>query len=289
MIPDAFVTKDGKHPISKTLVARKEELRKAVETAVRVIGGLEKVVSDGDTVIIKPNFNNGGLFPAASDPEFVRVVVEMCRDCGAERIRIMDSAGFEWLPTSKVFNGTGMTRVAKECGAELIPLDDTEVIEVNVEGGRELSSVMMYEQAFDPDAKMIWLPCMKTDNYTRFFMSLRLIEGFVDVRKKPWLHSEPENTELKIAELNKTLSPHLIIMDARKGFSSGGPHTGRLIYPNSILASGDRVTMDVEALKLLASYPDDNLLKMKIWEYPQIKRAVDMMIGAKSDDEIAYV
>ncbi len=285
---DLFL-KDGKHPISKTLVTRRDELRKAVETAVRVIGGLDKVVSEGDSVILKPNFNNGGLFPAASDPEFVRVVVEMCRDCGAKRIRIMDSAGFEWLPTRRVFDGTGMTRVAKECGAELIALDDTGVIEVNVEGGRELTSVMMYEQAFEPDAKMIWLPCFKTDNYTRFCMSLRLIEGFVDVRKKPWFHSEPESTELKIAELNKVMAPHLVIMDARKGFSSGGPHVGRVISPNSILASGDRVTMDVEALKLMASYPDDNLLNMKIWEYPQIKRAVEMGLGAKNDTEIEYV
>ena len=277
---DLFV-QDGKHLISKVLVTEQDNLKKMIDKSVEVIGGFGKAVSPGDTVIIKPNFNNGGMFPAASDPQFVRAVVELCRDYGARTVKIMDSSGFEWIPTRRVFDGTGMTRIAKACGAELIALDDTQTFEANVEGGRELTSVMMYEQAFEEGAKMIWLPCFKTDSYTRFAFSLRLVEGFVSVQKKPWLHSEPEATELKIAELNKIISPQLVIMDARKGFSSGGPNKGNLVYPNAILASGDRVTMDVECLKLMSSYPDDNLLDMMVWEYPQIKRAVEMEIGAK--------
>lgn len=279
---------NGKHPISKVLVAGHRDLKWSVKKAVDLIGGFEKVISSGDTVIIKPNFNSDDLPPASNDPEFVRAVVELSREAGAEKIKIIESSGFPWLPTQKVFDKMGMTRVAKECGAELIALDNREVTEVYIEE-REVSTAMMYKDAFEEGAKLIWLPCMKTHAYARFSLSLKLIVGLLDIRKRQWLHSDPDALEIKIAELNKAITPHLIIMDARKAFSSGGPAKGKVVLPNSIMTSGDRITMDVESLKILMSYPGDNLLDMRIWEYPQIKRAVELGIGAKNDNEIEFV
>jgi len=281
--------KNGKYLISKVIVTDQKELKSHISEAVDIIGGFEKIISEGDTVILKPNFNSDDMFPASSDPEFVRAVVELCREAGAASIKIMDSSGFPWLPTQRVFDKMGMTRVAKECDAELIGLDNTPVIEINPENTREVTTATMYEKAFEEGAKLIWLPCMKTDTYARFSLSLKLIEGLLDIRKRQWLHADNDKLEVKIAELNKTITPHLIIMDARKAFSSGGPARGRVVFPNSILASGDRITMDVEALKILMSYLGDNLLDMKdVWQYVQIKRAVELDIGAKSDDEIEF-
>jgi uncharacterized protein (DUF362 family) len=131
---------------------------------------------------------------------------------------------------------------------------------------------------------------MKTDNYLKFSLSLKLIEGILDIRKRQWLYSDESKLEIKIAELNRAVEPHLIIMDARKAFSSGGPSKGNTVIPNSVIASGDRITMDVEALKILLNFPDDNLLTTaNVWDYMQIKRAVELELGAKSDDEIEFV
>ena len=280
---------NGKHLISKILVRPDYELKNQVKKAVDLIGGLEKIISKGDSVIIKPNFNSDDLFPASSDPEFVKIVVELCREAGAGHVKIIESSGFPWLPTQKVFDATGMTRVAKEIDVELVALDDTQVIEVNIDGGKELTNAMMYGAAFEKNAKFIWLPCMKTHNYSRFSLSLNLIVGLLDIRKRGQLYSEQETLEIKIAELNKPITPDLIIMDARKAFASGGPSEGHVVLPNSIFATGDRITMDIEALKMLSSYPDDNLLDKNIWQYDQIKRAVELGLGAKSDDEIEFV
>jgi uncharacterized protein (DUF362 family) len=283
---DLYMT-GGKHAISQVLVTG--DLKESIRKAVDAIGGLGKTVSEGDTVLIKPNFNSNDLFPASSDPAFVRAVVELCMEAGAGRVKVIDSAGFPWLPTTKVFNSVGMTKVARESGIELVPLDYTDVMEIQLDKTKDVTTAMMYSEAFDEEAKLIWLPCMKTDSYARFSMSLKLVEGLLDVRKKQWFNSEPANLENMIAELNTTIAPHLIIMDARKAFSSGGPVRGRVVKPNTILASGDRITMDVTALKILMGYPDDNLLDRKPWDYIQIKRAAELGLGAKSDKDIELV
>jgi uncharacterized protein (DUF362 family) len=280
---------NGKHMISKVLARPDKTLKEQAKKTVDIIGGFEKFISKGDTVLIKPNFNSDDLYPASSDPDFVGAVAELSREAGAKEVKIIESSGFPWLQTQKVFDRTGMTRVAKELDIELIPLDDTEVIEVNIEGGREITGAMMYQAPFEKNVKQIWLPCMKTHNYARFSLSLKLVVGFLDVRKRGWLHTDPEALGIKIAELNKPITPDLIIMDARKAFASGGPTGGHVVKPNSMYASGDRIAMDIEGLKVLSSYPDDNFLTKKIWEYDQIKRATELGLGAKNDSEIEFV
>ena len=78
-------------------------------------------------------------------------------------------------------------------------------------------------------------------------------------------------------------------MDGRKCFTTGGPDVGHVEEPNIILASGDRIAIDVEALKILKSYKASNKLGMPVWEFPQIKHAVELELGVRSEDEILVV
>jgi hypothetical protein len=45
----------------------------------------------------------------------------------------------------------------------------------------------------------------------------------------------------------------------------------------------------VEALKVLKSYPANNMLKMPVWEFPQIAHAVKLGLGVKSEKEYSVV
>ena len=111
--------------------------------------------------------------------------------------------------------------------------------------------------------------------------------GLLGFRQRNDLHSA--YIEEKIAELNLAVHPDLIIMDGRKCFVTGGPAVGRVEEPNVILASGDRVAIDVEALKVLQSYKGDIEFDMNPWKFPQIKHAVELGLGVKSKDEILVV
>lgn len=257
----------------------------SIKKAVDLIGGFEKAVSSGDRVVVKPNFNSDDPFPASSDPEFVKAAVSLLYDAGASQVVIIESSGMPWLPTGNVLNKTGMLKAAKKCGAERI-LDGRESVDIEIKGKR-WKKVSIAKDALDENAKLVWLPCMKTHRYARFSLSLKLAVGLLGFEQRNDLHSS--FLEEKIAELNLVVHPNLIIMDGRKCFVTGGPDVGLVEEPNVILASGDRIAIDVEALKILQSYKADNKLDMDPWEFPQIKHAVELGLGVKDEDEILVI
>ena len=273
----------------KTLVSKVKasiDLKESIKKAVDLIGGLEKVVSSGDKVIVKPNFNSDDPFPASSDPEFVKAVVSLLYKAGASLVVIIESSGVHWLPTRNVLDKTGMLKAAKESGAEVRILDDREWVDIEIEGKR-WKRVSIAKDALEEDAKFVWLPCMKTHRYARFSLSLKLAVGLLGFRQRNDLHSSFLGE--KIAELNLTVHPDLIIMDGRKCFTTGGPDVGRVGEPNVILASGDRIAIDVEALKILQSYRGDIEFGINPWEFPQIKHAMELGLGVKCEDEMLAI
>ena len=276
--------KDGKALVSKVMASA--DVKESVKRVVDLIGGFEKAVSSGDKVLVKPNFNSDDPFPASSDPEFVKAVVSLLYESGASEVVIVESSGLPWLPTKNVMNKMGMLKAAEECGAEVRILDDLEWVDIEI-GGKYWRKVSIAKDALTKDAKSVWLPCTKTHRYARFSLSLKLAVGFLDFRQRGDLHSA--GLEEKIAELNLAVHPDLIVMDGRKCFVTGGPDVGRVEEPNIILASGDRIAIDVEALKILKGYEAENRLDMPVWEFPQIKRAVELGLGVRGEDEISVV
>jgi uncharacterized protein (DUF362 family) len=77
-------------------------------------------------------------------------------------------------------------------------------------------------------------------------------------------------------------------MDGRKCFISGGPFSGQVRDANVILASGDRVAIDVESIKVIASY-ENSKLKDDPWSYTQIRRATALGLGVRSENEYTVV
>ncbi|MDH5793561.1 MAG: DUF362 domain-containing protein, partial [Candidatus Bathyarchaeota archaeon] len=130
--------------------------------------------------------------------------------------------------------------------------------------------------------KLVYVCCMKTHRWAKFTLSLKLAVGFMKPSERMLLHAR--NLEEKIADLNLVVHPDLIIMDGRKCFISGGPACGELRNPNVVLASGDRIAMDVEAIKIIQSFEGANLTDDP-WSYTQIRRAVELGIGVKSEQD----
>jgi uncharacterized protein (DUF362 family) len=77
-------------------------------------------------------------------------------------------------------------------------------------------------------------------------------------------------------------------MDGRKCFITGGPFSGQVRNPNVILASGDRIAMDVESIKVIESF-EGSKLKENPWSYTQIQRATTLGLGVRSETEYTVV
>jgi len=269
-------SRDGKALVSKVQV--EQDLMTSITRAVELIGGLEKAISPGDRVMVKPNFNSPDPYPASTDLDFLTGVVHLLLESGA-KVMVGDSAGGIWRPTRKVLAKLGVLRPLSEMGAEVIAFDEKPVDWARVKiDGDYLREVTVPRSAYEAD-KIVYLPCLKTHRLARFSMSLKLAVGFMHPGERRALHSR--NLEKKVAELSLVWQPDLIIMDGRKAFVSGGPDKGELVEPGIIMASGDQVAIDVEALKILASYEAENRLMPNPWDSPQIATALRHGLGTE--------
>ncbi len=207
-----------------------KDIKESMRKAAGLIGGLSKYVSEGDTVLIKPNYNSDDPYPATSDPDALKALAELVYEAGAKKVIIGESSGLLWKPTRKVLEKMGVTWAAKESKSELVNFDENGWAEKEI-NGKYLKKVTM-PKIIDEVDKIIYFPCLKTHRHARFTMSLKLSIGMVSSMERAQMHIM--GMEKKIAEINLTLKPALIIMDARKCFVTNGPASGRIENPGLI-------------------------------------------------------
>jgi uncharacterized protein (DUF362 family) len=275
-VRENLLVKDGKALVSR-IRADRNSLKERILEAVDSVGGFARVVEKSDQILLKPNFNTADAPPGSSDPDFVKAVIELLYEHGAGSVLLGESSMMS-ASTRKIFEETGMLRRAHEAGADVTFFDEGRWIKIRT-GGKFLKTVSLPESALEP-RKLVYVCCMKTHKWAKFTLSLKLSVGFMKPSERIRLHMT--HIEEKIADLNLVVHPSLIIMDGRKCFINGGPACGELEEPNLILASGDRIAIDVEAIKTIQSFAGNNL-EDEPWSYTQIKKAVELGLGAQNE------
>lgn len=273
--------KDGKVLVSKVICTN--NLKESILKAVDLIGGFSKVVEKGDEILLKPNYNSADPPPASNNPEFVRALIELLYEHGAGKV-IVGESSMQGLTTRKVMKKTGTLDKIGNSGAELVFFDDGEWVKVKV-GSKYLKTVSLSKRALQAN-KVVYCCNMKTHFRADFSLSLKLAFGYVKGSERLAFHLR--HLKEKIVDLNMVVHPNLIIMDGRKCFIKGGPFKGTVREPNAILASGDRIVMDVEAIKIIESF-EGAKLKDDPWSYTQIRRAVQLELGVKNETEYQVI
>jgi len=255
-------------------------LKETILKSVNEIGGFKQFVKTGDVVFLKPNFNTADPFPASTDLEFLRTVVKIVYEFGAKLVMIGDSSTMT-TNTRKIMEKLGVFELlSMEIPPRIYIFEEGEWIKKEIPQGKYLKSVFVPKILNRPD-KLILLPCLKTHFQAQFSGSLKLSVGFIKPFQRVPLHIR--NIQEKIAELNKVINPDLVIMDARKCFINKGPANGDLTEPNLILASCNRVALDIEGIKIIQSFKGNSLKNIEPSELPQIKRAIEIGIDRGKD------
>jgi uncharacterized protein (DUF362 family) len=269
--------KDGKPLVSK--VKASENPKQDILKAVDAVGGFKKIISEGDRILVKPNYNSADTPPASTEPEFLKAIVELLFEHGAGKVVVGESS-WQMLKTRKALDKTGTLAMLDGTGAEIAFFDEGNYVKVEV-GGEYLGHVNLTEQAMGFD-KLVYSCCMKTHFRADFSLSLKLPFGFT--KKTDRIEFHLRHLKEKLVDLNLVVHPNLIIMDGRTCFITGGPFNGEVRKPNVVMASGDRVAMDVEAIKVIAGFEGSNLTEDP-WSYTQIRRATALGLGVKSEAE----
>jgi len=113
----------------------------------------------------------------------------------------------------------------------------------------------------------------------RYTAALKLSVGFISAEDREVLHEDRENVGRKIPELNLGWQPDLVLIDGRRSTVSWHGR-GDYVYPNVIMASGDMVAIDAEAVRILKSFPAENRLDLPLEEIEQLCGAQALGLGS---------
>jgi uncharacterized protein (DUF362 family) len=80
------------HHTHVSKIKAEENLKPAIEKAVNELGGMNQFVDAGDTVFLKPNINSADPYPASTDVDFLRIVVQLVMEVNPRQIIIGESS-----------------------------------------------------------------------------------------------------------------------------------------------------------------------------------------------------
>ena len=93
------LTEKGK---SLVAVARGHGRGGAVRLAAGLLGGAQRIMDSVQPVLLKPNFNSAGPFPASTHKDLLQALVELCREAGCGEIDIGEMGGLLSPGTEKL-------------------------------------------------------------------------------------------------------------------------------------------------------------------------------------------
>lgn len=281
--------------ISKVSLVKTQDRRYGVRTAVSLLK-LNNPFKDKE-IVLKPNFNSAHPFPGSTHNDTLRALIELLKEHGAKKITVADRSGMG--DTYQVMEAKGIFDLAQELGFEAVPINElppSEWEHFALEGSHWSRGLEM-PKLFTHAQSIVQTCCLKTHRYGgHFTLSLKNSVGMVarySVRDNydymMELHSSPYQREM-IAEINVLYKPDLIVLDGLEAFVTGGPDRGQLEKPGVMLAATDRVALDAVGVAILRLYKTTpEVSQGKIFEHPQIKRAVELGLGARGPQEIELI
>ncbi len=222
----------------------------AVKRSVDLIGGMEYFVKPGMKVLLKPNLLSARLPEEAVDthPEVVRAVGRLVKAAGGI-VSIGDSPGGYGANIDEIFEKSGMKKVAREEGFELVRFSTPKFVK----------GVPIARQVFENDL-VVSIPKLKTHMLTVFTGAIKNTYGMVTGLHKAECHSKAPREEdfaRIIAMVYSLTKPRLSIMDGIVAMEGDGPSGGTPRAMNLVMASEDAVAIDACATKMIGLEPLD--------------------------------
>lgn len=251
------------------------EIAAAIATQFELLGGLERFVSRGDTVLLKPNFiaPRSHRHATQTHPAVIIEIARLLKDFGA-RPFVGDSPAW-----GNVFNCIKALRLEgplKSLDVPVRQLDKPAWCRI----GEGKIKVGVSSVALDAD-RIINLPKFKTHQQLVATFAVKNMFGCVAGKRKALWHFRKggkfeDFCELLI-EIFKFLNPVLTIIDGVMAMDGPGPIRGRTRPLGWIIGGTEPMACETICCKLVNIKPD---------ELPIIKTARQMGFGCSEPDKI---
>ena len=220
--------------------------------AIAALGGIERFISRGDYVAIKPNigWDRTPAHAANTNPRVVAEVVRLCLAAGAHQVVVTDASCNE---ATRSFQRSGIWKMSHQAGAQVI-LPAAHRFRTMRMRGDLLDEWPVYTPLIEAD-KLINIPVAKHHNLCDYTGAMKNWYGVLGGRRNR-LH---QNIHLSIADLATFMRPSLTVLDATRVLVRNGPQGGNLADArdmHQVIASLDEVAADSYGARLLGVDPN---------------------------------
>lgn len=228
-------------------------LPQALDDLLADLGGWERLVPPGTTVLVKPNLltDRTPELAVTTHPALVRAVVLRLQRCGA-RILVGDSPASA-VQLARVWERTGIQAVCQELGVPLVSFEQRGSRRV-VSGGQAFNVAV---DALDVQL-IVNLPKVKTHGLTTLTAAVKNLYGVLPGYQKTQRHKEhshPVDFGRYVRALLDTLPAMLSIADGVVGMEGEGPSNGTPVRLGFLAASMNPVSLDLALCRALRIPP----------------------------------
>jgi uncharacterized protein (DUF362 family) len=224
-----------------------------VTAAINALGGINKFISRGDVVVIKPNiaWDRTPEQAGNTNPEVVAAVVKLCFEAGAKKVRVFDRPVND---PRRCYIQSGIAPAAGALGANVDYVDDRKFKDMDIKG-EALKSWPLYTELFEAD-KVINVPIAKHHGSAKLTMSMKNWMGVMGGSRRQ-IHQKLDES---LVDLSLKIKPTLTILDAVRILTANGPQGGSLDDVkklDTVIVGVDQVAIDAYGATLFGMKGSD--------------------------------
>ncbi len=217
--------------------------------AIIALGGMERFISRGDHVVVKPNMGwaRAPEFAANTNPVLVAEVIRSCLKAGAKVVKVFDRTCND---PRRCYNLSGIEESATSAGAEVRQIRSNKFTSIKLPEGKLLKEWEIYIEYLEAD-KIINIPIAKHHSLSRVSLGAKNLMGVMGGNRGS-LHTDFDQ---KLIDICREILPTLTIIDAYRILVRNGPTGGNpadVKIQKSLIASDCTVTADYLAMDLFS-------------------------------------
>ncbi len=197
------------------------------DKAIRELGGIEKFVKKGQTVLVKPNIGWDRPVEAAANtnPKLVARIIRRCKEAGAKEVYVFDTTCSRW---DLAYKSSGIADAARKEGAIVVGGDsasdksylEKNYVDVDNPKAKRLKKFKWHRLVKECDV-FINVPVLKHHGGPGMTSAMKNLMGTVSKDTQRYFHSHDLNQ--CIAEICAYRKPDLTVIDAYRIMTKRGP------------------------------------------------------------------
>ena len=246
MLPSAF-TLANQTSYPEAVWVENGEPQTLLTSALKEIGGLQRFISRGDIVVLKPNigWDRAPQLAANTNPDLVKELVIECFKAGAKTVKVFDHT---CNIKERCYRNSQIEAMAKSAGAEVFHITKFKFVNIALKNGKILKEWPVYKDYLEAD-KIINVPIAKHHHLDRVSLGFKNLMGVMGGNRGS-IHTD---FPIRLNDINAEILPHLTIIDAYRILTKNGPQGGSTDYvklAKTLIISDCVITADYLALGL---------------------------------------